>query len=407
MAKNPTLQLMVGGRIPLEIEPVAEVELLELLGVGGFGWVWKVRDIATLKPYAMKLVAEVKPGSIQAERVRLEAEIAIPSEYVVPVVGLRQWDPSTFFILFEYVPGASLDKLIEAGALTPDQRQDILRQILTGVADAHRHNIIHRDLKPANILVNDEKQVKIIDFGISKFKEKRLTMAGDVMGTIPYMALELFLEGARTADARTDIYSLGHIFYELAMGRHFWTRRGWSFDHFIDYLKRTPPPSAAIEFEDFRCDFCDQAADIIGRMVMLERDRRYGSAPEVLADLGFDYKISAPLPDDLQLRSPVLVIESGTNKGARLVLGLAEGERRELGRPDFAGNDRSLSRRHLEFSRAGRRYFVRDLDSKNGTLLRGMALEPTGPPVEINHGDRIKVGDIFLRFVFLRDEKKP
>jgi serine/threonine-protein kinase len=123
----------------------------------------------------------------------------------------------------------------------------------------------------------------------------------------------------------------------------------------------------------------------------------------VLADFGYLYETSPLPPDDLALRSPVLIIESGTNRGARTVLGLADGERRELGRPDIAGNDHSISRRHLEFSRSADHYFVRDLDSKNGTLLRGSRLEAAGSPIEIRHGDRIKVGDIFLRFVFLHD----
>lgn len=403
--KRPPLQLMIGGRIPIEIGPVAEVKILEVLGEGGFGKALKVADTATSKWYALKVIGHVKPNTTLAQRIRLEAEVVIPSEFIVPVIGLCQWDPNTFLILFDYFPGRSLDDYLKDGALTADQRRNLLHRILLGVSDAHRHNVIHRDLKPANILVDETGMVKIIDFGISKFKDKKITTSGDLMGTPPYMALELFLEGSGAADARADIYALGHIFYELAMGRHFWVHRGWSLDDFANYVKRVPRPTDGVELDDFSCDFCDRAAPVLRRMVKLYREERYASIDQVLDDLSYDRRAPVAPPEDLHLRCPMLIVESGTNRGARTVLGLADGERRELGRADLAGNDQSISRQHLEFSRAGDRYFVRDLGSKNGTLLRGLALEPNGLPVEIQHSDRIKAGDIFLRFVFLKPEQ--
>jgi serine/threonine-protein kinase len=170
------------------------------------------------------------------------------------------------------------------------------------------------------------------------------------------------------------------------------------------YLSQAPQPTAAIDLTEFHCDFSENASAVIERMVKVDPFERYGSVDEVLADLGYDRRVSLPPPEDIALRSPVLVVESGTNRGARTVLGLENEERRVFGRAEIAGNDRSISRRHLEFSRFGDRYFVRDLNSKNGALLRGLALDPAGPAVEIQHTDRIKVGDVFLRFVFLRED---
>lgn len=196
---SPPLQIMVGGKIPLDIGEVAEVELREQLGMGGFGSVWKAIDTNTEKPYALKIIQGLLPHNIISERIRLEASLSIPSEYIVPVLGIKEWNHSTFLILFEYCQGTSLDKLIQAKSLSSLQKKAIFRQILLGVADAHRCNIIHRDLKPENILVTDIGQVKIIDFGISKLKGAGLTKTGEFMGTYEYTAPEILIDGSKMA----------------------------------------------------------------------------------------------------------------------------------------------------------------------------------------------------------------
>lgn len=109
--------------------------------------------ILRLTIYVLKVIQYIPSGSLLAERVRLEAEVSIPSQYIIPVVGLRQWNSTTFLLLFEYFPGYSLDRFLTYNTLSSSQKRHIFYQILLGVADAHRCNIIHRDLKPANILL--------------------------------------------------------------------------------------------------------------------------------------------------------------------------------------------------------------------------------------------------------------
>ena len=101
----------------------------------------------------------------------------------------------------------------------------------------------------------------------------------------------------------------------------------------------------------------------------------------------------------------MLIIESGTNRNARTFLHIADGEAVILGRTDFAGNDQSIGRRHIEIRRRGRRYWLRDLESRNRTMIGGRLLPPRRPH-ELRHADRIKIGDIFLRFAFLQQPSR-
>lgn len=402
MSTRPPLQNMQDGLIPIEIEGIREIKLVELLGVGGFSYVWRVVDTKTNKFYSLKIISGLIPGSIMVERVRMEAGVSIDSEYIVKVIGLCEWDASTFLILFEHVEGVSLEKLLEENRLTNEQKRNIFIQVLRGVGAAHSCNVIHRDLKPANILITDDGRVKLIDFGISKFKGVRITKRGEVIGTVRYMAPELIIQGADVADARCDIYSLGHIFYELAMGEHFWKRKGWDqLEDVWAYMDQEPSPEEAIDLTDFSCSFFPHAGSVLARMVKIDVEQRYKTIDEVLKDLGNPLLGERWDVAGLDLQSPLLIIESGENRLAKCVLGLQDGERREFGRFDLAGNDASISRRHLEFSRQGEHYFVRDLGSKHGTLVGGVILKAGSAPVEIRHADHIKVGDVFLRFTFL------
>jgi serine/threonine-protein kinase len=392
------LDLRLGGKLTVEIASVVEVTLVELLGTGGFGSAWKVVDTRTNNIYVLKIIQNIESGSLLAERVRLEAEVSIPSQYIIPVLGLRQWNSTTFFLLFEYFPGYSLDRFLTPNTLSPTQKRHIFYQILVGVGDAHRCNIIHRDLKPANILLGNNYQVKLIDFGISKFKDYRLTQEAQIFGTIPYIAPELLLYGASIADARADIYALGHILYQLATGEHFWVRQNLrNMDDFFRYLRQTPAPTDAIELNGFHCDFIPNATSIISRMVKVDPNQRFSSIREILHELG--YATNNPVIPQPQLHYPLLIVESGTNKGAASVINIDDGQVLVLGRAEIAGSDDSISRRHIEFTRQGNQYFVRDIGSKNGTLVRGNVLTANGTLTLLQHSDRIKVGDIFLQFV--------
>lgn len=391
------LELMEGGTIPIHLDKIEKIELLELLGTGTFGSAWKAVNPTTKQLYTLKVIQGVKPDTSLVERIRLEAGVNIPSVHVIPVIGLKQWDDNTYLILFEYFSGTSLDELLLKRSLTNSQKGEIFQQILLGTAAAHNCNVIHRDLKPANILIGGDCQVKIIDFGVSKFKDKNLTLSGEIIGTPPYMALELFLEGGQVADAKTDIYALGQILYELAMGEHFWQHRRWyKLEDFFGYVTQTPPPTEGIDLTDFRCDFFPEAKRVLIRMMKLDPNQRYAEVEEIICELGISRE-SRKVISSLSFEYPLLIVESGSNKGARTFIKINDGESQILGRAELAGADTSISRKHLEFSRGGNDYFVRDLGSKNGTMLKGKLVGDR--PLKLQPGDFLKVGDIFLSFL--------
>jgi serine/threonine-protein kinase len=267
------------------------------------------------------------------------------------------------------------------------------------VSDAHRSNIIHRDLKPANILVSEEMKVKLIDFGISKFKDRNITREGVVFGTPYYMAPELFVVGSRRADAASDIYALGQIFFELVTGQCLWRRKGWRrIEDFIAFLRSIPPPTAVMDLGLFDCDLYPRADELLTRMVKIDPSERFSSVEEIIEEIGCG---SATLPRPADGRAhPVLIVESGSNRNAQTIVRVADGDALIMGRADFAGNDQSISRKHLEIRRRGDRYWLRDLASRNGTMVGGNLLPP-GAQHELRHGDRVKVGDVFLRFALM------
>lgn len=392
------LEMMPGGRISLGLDSIKEVELIELLGSGGAGDVWKAVDKKTGNKYVLKIIRFfTKPDDETIKRIELEAGVSVDSEHVIPAIGLKEFDLHTFFLLFPYFEGTALDKVLKETALSDVEKKNIYNQVLKSVDDIHRHNIIHRDLKPANFLLLADGKIKLIDFGIAKFAGKEITRSG-WRGTQEYIPPESLREGSRNADARVDIYALGQILYEIVVGKHFWKKQDWyGLEDLIEFLNQDPRPTEVILLDGFECNFYANANNVLLKMVKRDPNERFSSVKEVMEALEI---VDAPITiADSIISIPFLIVESGTNRNAQLPIHVASGGVNQYGRADIAGNDSSISRKHIEFSRIANKYFVKDLASKNGTLLNGNTLGST--PTEINSGDRIKLGDIFLRFEFI------
>jgi serine/threonine protein kinase/Tfp pilus assembly protein PilF len=196
-------------------------QIIEVLGKGGMGKVYRALDKKLNEEVALKLVKpEIASDKKTLERFSNELKIArkIAHKNVGRMYELME-EKGTHFITMEYVPGQDLKGLIrQSGQLATGTTISIAKQVCEGLAEAHELGVVHRDLKPQNIMIDKEGNSRIMDFGIARsLKAKGITDAGVMIGTPEYMSPEQV--DAKEIDQRSDIYSLGVILYEMVTGR--------------------------------------------------------------------------------------------------------------------------------------------------------------------------------------------
>jgi len=196
-------------------------EVIEELGKGGMGRVYKVFDKKIKEKVALKLLRpEISSDEETVERFSNELKYArkIIHKNVCRMFDLGE-EEGTHYITMEYVSGEDLKSMIRMmGRMSPGQAVSITRYVCEGLAEAHKLGVVHRDLKPQNIMIDREGKARIMDFGIARsLKAKGITGAGVIIGTPEYMSPEQ-VEG-KEVDQRSDLYSLGVILYEMLTGR--------------------------------------------------------------------------------------------------------------------------------------------------------------------------------------------
>lgn len=256
------------------VERLAELfpslQIIELIGAGGMGAVYKARQEGLDRVVAIKILPEefghdVKFALRFTREARTLAKLNHPN-----IVALYEFGhvADTYYFLMEYVEGSTLRDVVKAGELSPEHALAIVPHLCDALQYAHDQSVVHRDIKPENILMSVDGSVKIADFGLSRIlgsesPQDSLTGTHQVMGTPRYMAPEQ-LEGTHNVDHRADIYSLGVVIYEMLTGEL--------------PIGRFAAPSAKVEI-DVRLD------DVVLRTLEKEPQRRYQHASQIKSDM--------------------------------------------------------------------------------------------------------------------------
>ncbi|HVT32198.1 MAG TPA: protein kinase, partial [Rhodanobacteraceae bacterium] len=252
--------------------------IVRLLGMGGMGVVYHAHDVELDVDVALKLLRpELASRPDACERVRQELLLArqVSSPHVVRIHDLVRHG-EVWLISMDYVPGQSLERLLDTkGSLPPEDAIRIVRQLALGLAAAHQRGVVHRDLKPANVLISEDGEARITDFGVARSAGSTgITVSGVIIGTPEYLSPEQ--ARAETVDGRSDLYALGLIFFEMLTGTLPF-RGGTPAEMLAQRIVRDPPPPDTI-----RGDLPSFAVRLCSRLLELKPSRRFQTAEDVV-----------------------------------------------------------------------------------------------------------------------------
>ena len=293
-------------------QKIFHYSIIEKLGSGGMGVVFKAIDQKLDRVVALKFLPpsysfdeEIKKRFIQ------EAKLVSKLQHnnICTVHEINETEEGQLFICMDYYEGISLKEKLQNGKLDLSQALDIMIQISEGLKNAHEKDIVHRDIKPANIFITADGIVKILDFGLAKIKgETQLTKKGSTVGTTAYMSPEQ--AKGESIDQRTDIWSLGVIFYEMISGKL--PFKG-EYDQAIIYsiLNRNPE----------ELDAAKKIKKFINKCLQKKQTNRYQSIDEILIEFNlispdsvknkifFNWKKTSPkINNKAFIKPPVIVI---------------------------------------------------------------------------------------------------
>jgi serine/threonine protein kinase len=251
--------------------------LIELLGRGGMGEVWRAHDTVTDRVVAIKVLpAHLSQDEDFQRRFRREAHAAarLDTPHVVPIHDYGEID-GRLFVSMRLIKGRDLDTVLAEGPLDPARAVRIIDQVAKALHAAHEVGLLHRDIKPSNILLDGDDFAYLIDFGIARaVDETRMTKSGFMIGTFDYIAPERLGTGVEE-DARADIYSLACVLYEALTGRPPFARD--TMAGLVAAHLNTPPPRPSTTQPDVPAGF----DAVIAKGMAKGPDQRYATAIEL------------------------------------------------------------------------------------------------------------------------------
>jgi serine/threonine protein kinase len=275
---------------PVEGTPFGRYRLIELLGRGGMGEVWRAFDTAANnRTVAIKLLPPHLAGDDKfVARFRREADAAaqLSNPHIIPIHNYGEID-GRLYVDMRLVEGRDLQEVLNEGALEPARAVRIIEQVAKALRAAHKEGLIHRDVKPSNILIDEDDFAYLIDFGIARGADQTgLTGTGTIIGSWPYMSPERLRAGQ--VDARSDIYALACVLYECLTGSTPYP--GDNFEQQITAHLMEPPPRPS----NTDPNVPDTFDPVIATGMAKDPDQRYATTIE-LAEAARD-AITTPIP---------------------------------------------------------------------------------------------------------------
>jgi serine/threonine protein kinase len=272
------------------LQRLGDYELLDQLGRGGMGEVYRARQVHLNQTVAIKLLPErylAEPQAVARFRREMQSIGGLSHPNIVRAYNAGEAG-GRHFLVMEYVEGVDLQRLVTAQGipLGVGLACELVRQAAQGLQHAHEHGLVHRDIKPANLILNPSGVVKILDFGLARFDASQLTMQlsqeGMAIGTVDYMAPEQ-AENSSAVDIRADIYSLGCTLFFLLAGRPPYANKAY------DSIRKKLMAHAVAPIPSLldACPDCPEDLDnILGHMMAKEPDARFDTPGEVADAVG-------------------------------------------------------------------------------------------------------------------------
>jgi serine/threonine protein kinase len=396
-------------------------KLIDEIGRGSFATVYIVRDTKTNRIYAMKaMLNEISVDGEMLARFQREAHIllGLHDPHIVRIFEYGD-ESDLHYILMDYIDGQNLKyHTLTSGPMEPVRALDYARQIAEGLETAYKNGVVHRDIKPQNIVINSQGVVKITDFGLARSRETvTLTQSNVFMGTAYYIPPEQ-AESGRSADIRSDLYSVAAVLFEMLSG-HPPYEGDTAVDIVVKHMNEKVPSVC-----DMRRELPRELDQFMQKAMAKSPADRFATPREFINALEKVQELIPVVPIDKQdtAERPPLVERGSEGKngheqpaavptqGRLVVLSTNQaipltGELMVVGRhdpvlginPEINLADKTVGRRHAYVRYQHGRYTVEDLNALNKTRLNGVVLMPYEERA-LKEGDILRFGSVEVRF---------